>query len=240
MKTRNTFAFVLAAALAVSFSAARADNLALGTNASASTDGANGNDTAVGYYAVASDANASAFGMGAGASGYNSTATGVASNAAGANSTAAGVGSHATGDNSTAVGTGASSSGLNSVALGQGTSDFGRINTVAVGDRSISQVAPGVQGTDAVNVDQLNAMDSKLSALIGHGVAQSNALSIAPVFGPSGVSVALGAGEYDGYSAVGVSVAKQFAVAGRGGYATVGVGLGGNDTSLKAGVAFGF
>ena len=79
----------------------------------------------------------------------------------GANSAAGGAGAVASGDNSTALGNGSNASGNNSVALGNGsvaTED----NTVSVGavgeERRVTNVAAGVNGTDAVNVDQLKGV----------------------------------------------------------------------------------
>ncbi|MBM5616330.1 hemagglutinin [Burkholderia pseudomallei] len=90
--------------------------------------------------------------------------------ASGIGSTAAGSGSVASGANSVAIGDGASASGNNSVALGA-HSVASAPNTVSVGsvgnERTISNVAPGVNGTDAVNVNQLNSG-------IGNAVGQAN------------------------------------------------------------------
>lgn len=65
----------------------------------------------------------------------------------------------ATGHGAVAAGAGASASADNSVALGAG-SLADRENTVSVGraggERQLTNVAAGVQGTDAVNVSQLN------------------------------------------------------------------------------------
>ncbi|WP_373285152.1 YadA family autotransporter adhesin [Silvimonas iriomotensis] len=65
----------------------------------------------------------------------------------------------AAGSKAVALGAGASASADNSVALGAG-SVADRAGTVSVGsagnERIISNVAAGVQGTDAVNVEQLN------------------------------------------------------------------------------------
>ncbi|MCD9047548.1 ESPR-type extended signal peptide-containing protein [Luteimonas sp. MHLX1A] len=114
--------------------------------------------------------NASAGGNGAVASGNNSVALGNQSQATGAGSTAVGQGAKATATNSTALGQGATASHANSVALGAGSattvgaqsnyngayvgssSSTGEVN---VGGRTISGVAPGIAGTDAVNVNQL-------------------------------------------------------------------------------------
>ncbi|AJX36093.1 Adhesin yadA precursor [Burkholderia oklahomensis] len=90
--------------------------------------------------------------------------------ASGIGSTAAGSGSVASGTNSVALGDGASAAGNNSVALGA-HSVATAPNTVSVGsvgnERTISNVAPGVNGTDAVNVNQLNNG-------IGNAVGQAN------------------------------------------------------------------
>ncbi|KST70945.1 MULTISPECIES: YadA-like family protein [Burkholderia] len=90
--------------------------------------------------------------------------------ASGIGSTAAGSGSVASGANSVAIGDGASASGNNSVALGA-HSVASAPNTVSVGsagnERTISNVAPGVNGTDAVNVNQLNSG-------IGNALSQAN------------------------------------------------------------------
>jgi autotransporter adhesin len=68
-------------------------------------------------------------------------------------------GSSATGNNSTAVGAGSSASGDNSVAVGAGSVANGA-NTVSVGsaghERTITNVANGVNPTDAANVGQVD------------------------------------------------------------------------------------
>lgn len=104
--------------------------------------------------------------------------------ASGEHSLAAGAGAEATVDNAVAVGAQASASGTgsvalgaaanagadNSVALGQG-SVADRANTVSVGtagqERQITNVAAGIQGTDAVNVNQLQQS-------VGSAVSQAN------------------------------------------------------------------
>ncbi|VXB00078.1 conserved hypothetical protein [Luteimonas sp. 9C] len=115
--------------------------------------------------------NATAGGNGAVASGNNSVALGNQSQATGAGSTAVGQGAKATATNSTALGQGATASHGNSVALGAGSAttvgaqsnynaayvgnstSTGEVN---VGGRTITGLAPGIAGTDAVNVNQLN------------------------------------------------------------------------------------
>ncbi|WP_198363396.1 YadA-like family protein, partial [Burkholderia ubonensis] len=61
--------------------------------------------------------------------------------------------------------------GSNSAAIGANSTDGGRSNVVSVGNdtqqRQIINVAPGTQGTDAVNVNQLNTS-------VAQGVQQAN------------------------------------------------------------------
>jgi len=88
-------------------------------------------------------------------SGDNNTAA----SASGNNATAAGGGAVASGNSSTAVGANSSATGDNSVAIGSG-SVATSANTVSVGsvghERTITNVATGVNATDAVNVGQLS------------------------------------------------------------------------------------
>ena len=116
--------------------------------------------------------NASAGGNGAVASGDNSVAVGNQSTASGAGSTAVGQGATASATDSTALGQGATASHGNSVALGAGSATTVGAQTdynaayvgtststgeVNVGGRTLTGVAPGIAGTDAVNVNQLGA-----------------------------------------------------------------------------------
>ncbi|PAJ76616.1 hypothetical protein CJO71_33535 [Burkholderia ubonensis] len=70
--------------------------------------------------------------------------------------------------------------GSNSVAIGANSTDGGRSNVVSVGNdtqqRQIVNVAPGTQGTDAVNVNQLNAVSSTMSTALSGQQAQINNL----------------------------------------------------------------
>ncbi|MBY4918147.1 YadA family autotransporter adhesin, partial [Burkholderia dolosa] len=96
-----------------------------------------------------------------GSTGQNSSAGGSGAVASGSNSTAVGNSSQASGNGSTAIGVGSTASGNNSTAIGAGSNDGGRSNVLAVGSadsaRQVVNVAAGTQGTDAVNVNQLNA-----------------------------------------------------------------------------------
>lgn len=93
------------------------------------------------------------------ASGRGSTAGGWGAVASGENASAFGSNSLASGTNSLALGSGARATAENSVALGAG-SIADQPNTVSVGrpgaERRITNVAPGILPTDAVNLGQLN------------------------------------------------------------------------------------
>nr|WP_298152069.1 YadA-like family protein [uncultured Pseudoxanthomonas sp.] len=101
--------------------------------------------------------NAAAGGNGAVASGDNALAVGNQSTASGNDSTALGNGATASHGNSVALGAGSATTvgaqnNYNAAYVGDSTST-GEVN---VGGRTISGVAAGVAGTDAVNVSQLN------------------------------------------------------------------------------------
>lgn len=133
-------------------------NLAAGRISGSSTDAINGsqlyatNQTLelLGSQIINLSNTVNHFPAGGGGSGTNDTY-----NNSGDNNTA----STATGDNSTAIGAGSSASGDNSVAIGAG-STANESNTVSVGstghERTITNVANGVNPTDAANVGQVN------------------------------------------------------------------------------------
>lgn len=111
---------------------------------------------------------------GAVSSGTHSVAAGANAQAAGSQSVAFGANANASANNATALGAGAHAQADNAVALGQG-SVADRANTVSVGsagqERQIVNVAPGVQGTDAVNLNQLT---QSMSGAVGQAVDQAN------------------------------------------------------------------
>ncbi|MEB8536824.1 YadA-like family protein [Acidithiobacillus ferriphilus] len=132
-----------------------------GSRASGTVSTADGvNSTAGGNYSTATGAFSSA-------GGFASTADGAYASASGSYSTSTGAGSAATGYASTALGNGATAKGTSSVALGQG-SVSNRANSVSVGNastgmtRQITNVSAGTQGTDAVNLNQLNGTAANL------------------------------------------------------------------------------
>jgi autotransporter adhesin len=149
---------------------------------------------------------AQATGTDAVAIGPNATASGTNAVAMGTNATSSGNGSLALGANSNAPAN-------NAVALGSGSTAT-RDNTVSVGapgsERQITNVAAGVQPTDAVNMSQLNAATNQMQQSINDtarkayaGVAAATALTMIPdVDLGKTIMVGAGAATYQGYAAV--------------------------------------
>jgi len=158
--------------------------------------------------------------------GYQAQALADPSTAVGANSlvtanadngVALGASSSVTAANSVAVGFNAQATASNSVALGT-NSVADQSNTVSVGsvgnERRITNVAPGITGTDAVNVNQLNGVAQAVNNLASQvsnvrriaysGNAMAFALSgtYLPTLSGGEKSIGVGFGTYKGYSAV--------------------------------------
>ena len=155
---------------------------ASGVNAQASgvdAQASGTNSIATGTDAVASGENSIATGTGANASGVNAQASGVNAQASGINSIATGTNSVASAENSVAIGSGAKATHENSVALGAG-SETTAANTVSVGkvgeERRITNVAAGIDNTDAANVGQLNVVDDKVEINIGNIATNRNGI----------------------------------------------------------------
>ncbi|WP_181255366.1 YadA family autotransporter adhesin, partial [Yersinia pseudotuberculosis] len=124
------------------------------------------------------------------ASGTNSVAIGPASLASGAASLASGNAALASGAGAVAIGNGAAASADGSVAIGQGSGDNGRgaesyigkysnatntssgtvsVGNVATGEtRTVSNVADGLQATDAVNLRQLDGAVAAITTVGGN------------------------------------------------------------------------
>lgn len=139
--------------------------------------------TALGSHSFVSGEHGIAIGYTSEAAGASSVAVGGASMALGHASVAVGSGGRATGDFNTALGGAAEANGARSVALGY-ESLADRANSVSVGragaEREITNVAAGTQGTDAVNLNQLNAVRDVANAaanaaLLAVGTVQSTA-----------------------------------------------------------------
>ncbi|MFM0518068.1 MULTISPECIES: YadA family autotransporter adhesin [Caballeronia] len=167
----------------------------------------------------------------------------------------------ASGTHATAMGANANASADNSVALGA-NSVADRANTVSVGaagsERQITNVAAGTQGTDAVNVNQLNDKITQANAYTDQAVAgekaytdqaiastrrdmeryadraAASALAIPsiPVLNPGEKWAGVAVGNYGSATAVGVAAAYQVTM-----NLNLGVGVSsanGGSTALKA------
>ena len=114
------------------------------------------------------------------------------------------------------------SKGSNSIVIGAGSSDNGRKNVVSVGNaktglnRTITNVAPGKYGTDAVNMNQLYGVAGGLSKQINDvkkkssaGIAGAVALGMLPQSNiPGDALVSIGTGYHDSESAVALGISK--------------------------------
>lgn len=188
-----------------------ADSLALiGGTAIGNESAATGRDSvAIGKEAVASGYKSIAVGEDVVTSAHFGTGVGNGAEVTGYAGSAFGVGSIASGENSTALGAGAEASGANAVALGAG-SVASRDNTVSVGsagaERTISNVANAVYGTDAVNLNQLENVERKLSS----GIAAAMAFTT-PIIAPGkSNAISVGAANYNGASAMSLNLAHKF------------------------------
>ena len=172
----------------------------------------------------------------------------IGGSATGTNAVAAGVNAVASGSNSVALGSGAQATANNSVALGAG-SVADRANTVSVGSvgnaRQITNVAAGTAPTDAVNVSQLNAVQSSLSGQINklndiasQGVASATALSQIPDLNEhQRMNIGVGVGHYNGQDAI--AIGAKFRV-GDNTRVNIGAAESGGNTTIGAGIGFGW
>jgi autotransporter adhesin len=209
---------------------------AIGQSSSASADGA----TAVGSSAQATATGAVAVGLSSAATGRNAIAIGngaiatgsvaVGAAASAANGGAAfGDGAVATGSLATALGPNSQALGANSVAIGSG-SVATLANTVSFGtpgnERRLTNVAAGVNPTDAVNVSQLSGLtsgfQSQITGLQGQitsnlsesrrGIAATAALaSVATPSAPGKTTMAMNASTYEGQAGFGIALTHRLA-----------------------------
>ncbi|WP_244193078.1 YadA-like family protein [Paraburkholderia eburnea] len=147
------------------------------------------------------------------------TTSGAAS-ATGAGTIAVGGGAAASGTNSTAIGEKAAATGNNSVALGA-NSVANEDNTVSVGsqgnERRITNVANGVNPTDAANVGQLqsglNSLQTGMNSVARNaysGVAAATALTMIPdVDANKTIAVGVGTANFQGYQATALGVSAR-------------------------------
>lgn len=132
------------------------DSLAVGPTATASGQAA----SALGYGAQASALGAAAVGLYANAAGSSAVAIGSSASAATANSVALGANSLA---NSTTLGS-AGFAPVGGTAISASTAAGGEVSVGKAGaERRITNVAAGLNGTDAVNVSQMMSEDAKVN-----------------------------------------------------------------------------
>lgn len=133
--------------------------------------------------------------------GANNTATGQGAVAIGNANSASGQGAVALGDGSQALAAGSVAIGANSVATEANTVSVGSIGNA----RRITNVAPGINATDAVNVQQLIGVQSNINSVARAaytGIAAATALTMIPEVDPGKtLAVGIGTGSYQGYSA---------------------------------------
>ena len=203
--------------------------------------------TSSGTHSVASGANAMA-------SGVNAVASGASSVASGANAVAIGANTSATANNSVALGAGSVADRANAVSVG---------TTAAGGQRQITNVAAGTDGTDAVNVNQMQQsvntgvksakgytdalrsdMNSGLSLANNHINSVGAMSSAMAMMAGSAAAVAdkdnrfaAGTGVYRNKAAIAIGFQKRF---GTNMVITVGGSTTGEESTGGAGFAFGF
>lgn len=189
-------------------------SVACGPGAGASGAGS----TSMGTNAQANGENTVAIGTGAQANNAGSVAIGAGAKALADPTTAVGNNAVVTGNNAVALGANTLATGSNAVALGQG-SVAERDNTVSVGNaatgqlRGITNVAPGVLGTDAVNVNQLQQaignVTDQANAYAAQGVAAALAIPSMPTLPVGKKWMGAAVGNYAGASAVGFAFGYQ-------------------------------
>lgn len=176
------------------------------------------------FNASSTGTNAIAIGTGAVATGSIGVGAGATASNGGA---AFGDGAVATGANSAALGTNASATAANSVAIGSGSTNT-VANTVSFGsagnERRLTNVATGVNATDAVNVGQLQStvagIQSQYAGLQNQVIDNQRearrgivaAVAVAPVLMPSAAgktTVAVNTGHYRGETGVGIGVSHR-------------------------------
>jgi autotransporter adhesin len=226
-------------------------------NVNAATCGSvNGVDaTGTGLCAQATKDGATAIGSNAQATDTNTTAVGFRALASQAGSVAIGYNARATGDPTVAIGNDALASGNDAVALGAGAQALAnrsvalgaysiadQANTVSVGaagsERRITNVAPGINLTDAVNVSQLRDIQNQIGdvkRIAYSGIAMSMAATgaVMPTLYGGEKGVGVGVGSYQGFAALSL----QFRSVSKTGNSAWGVGVSstGHNTGLSVG-----
>ena len=199
------------------------------------------NNTVSGKDSAASGIGNTVSGDGSGASGSNNTVYGGDSYAIGKNNSIGKEGDSTVGKNTYAIGDNIATTANNAVVLGSGSTAT-RDNVVSVGsegaERQIINVAPGVAGTDAVNVNQLNSMRSEMSqeakdaGAVGAALAGLHPLDYDP---ENKVDFAVASGTYRGQTAFALGA---FFRPTKDVMFSVGSTLGNTDTAWNVGASF--
>lgn len=169
--------------------------------------------------------NSAAAGTNALASGNNALAVGNDTKAIGTNSTALGQGANvaASAANSVALGSNSQASrggsdAYTAVGVGAGQKSSGEVSVGSAGaERQITNVAPGREGTDAVNVNQLAGVAKELGARMDGqakdaraGTSAAMAMAAMPqAYIPGKSMLTAGAGTYAGQTAVAVGITRM-------------------------------
>jgi autotransporter adhesin len=190
------------------------DAIAMGSNAQATQTGS----IAVGLNSSSTGLNSIAIGTGATATG--SIAVGAGASAANGGA-AFGDGAAATGTNSASLGPNASATAANSVAIGSGSTHTAA-NTVSFGsagnERRLTNVAAGINQTDAVNVGQLQSTVAGIQTQIvdnqreaRRGIASAMAMTPASMPSAAGrTSWSMNTSTFRGEFAFGGGLAHRF------------------------------
>ncbi|CAG9241875.1 hypothetical protein BDI4_1080071 [Burkholderia diffusa] len=151
--------------------------------------------------------------------------------------------------------------GSNSVAIGANSNDGGRSNVVSVGSdtqqRQITNVAPGTEGTDAVNVNQLNALSTSVSqsvqsqqaqinnlgsalqqtnSMARQGIAAATALTMMPQVEPGKtINIAVGTARFAGTSGMAFGASAHLS---ENGILKLGIGISGSNKTYGAGYGY--
>lgn len=125
--------------------------------------------------------------------------------------------------------------GANAVASEPNTVSFGSPDH----ERRLTNVAPGIGGTDAANMNQLRSVQSSVDQAARRaysGVAAATALTMIPEVDPGKtIAVGIGAGSYQGYSASAIGVSVRFSGNLK---AKLGVGMSGQGSTYGGGVSY--
>ncbi|KWZ39853.1 hypothetical protein WS72_18440 [Burkholderia savannae] len=125
--------------------------------------------------------------------------------------------------------------GANSVASAPNTVSFGSPGH----ERRLTNVAAGIDGTDAANMNQLWGVQSSVDQAARRaysGVAAATALTMIPEVDPGKtIAVGIGAGSYQGYSASAIGVSVRFSDNLK---AKLGVGISGQGSTYGGGVSY--